>query len=138
MASIASWPFERTLAAGGTAPATRFGYDDMGHLATIRDAAGNLKTQTFDPVDRMLSVTDTNSGTTRFEYDNSGNPTKTTDARGKVVHATYDGANRITAEWDEADEPGTKISRNFDRVSGCTECTNGGGLLVETLWPAGP
>lgn len=110
-------------------------YDETGEMNVVRDPAGNLHSQTYDAVGRLLKVVDTNSGTTSYEYDEAGNQVKETDARGKVTRTAFDGVNRIIARWDEADEAGTKVTYKYDRADGCTECTNGGDELVEVKWP---
>lgn len=129
--------FQRSLTVSGPQPVTRMTYDALGHIATVRDPAGTLKTQTYDALDRLLTVTDPNGGLTRYEYDANGNQVRSLDARNKAVRRQYDGANRAIAEWDEADEAGTKVTWRYDLLPGCTDCTNAGAQLVETKYPAG-
>lgn len=129
--------FQRALTVSGPQPVTRIGYDALGHVATVRDPAGTLKTQSYDALDRLLTVTDPNGGLTRYEYDANGNQVRSLDARNKSVRRQYDSANRMTAEWDEADEAGTKVTWRYDLLPGCTDCTNAGAQLVETKYPAG-
>ncbi len=124
----------RTLTSGGEAVSMKFGYDALSNVAFVRDARGNLKTQVYDAADRLVRVNDTNSGATTYEYDNAGNQTKRTDARMKVVRTQYDAANRPVAQWDEADEAGTKLTWKYDRLDGCAQCTNGAGEVVELRW----
>ncbi|MDP1917711.1 MAG: SpvB/TcaC N-terminal domain-containing protein [Myxococcales bacterium] len=129
--------FQRSLTVSGPQPTTRMTYDALGRIASVRDPAGTLKTQTYDALNRLLTVTDPNGGLTRYEYDANGNQVRSLDARNKAVRRQYDGANRLIAEWDEADEAGTKVTWRYDVLPGCTDCTNGGAQLLETKYPAG-
>ncbi len=129
--------FQRSLTTSGPQPITRISYDALGRIATVKDPAGATKTQTWDALDRLLTVNDPNAGLTRNEYDANGNLVRSVDARSKVVKSQYDGANRLISQWDEADEAGTKMTWTYDLLPDCTNCTNAGGLLVETKYPAG-
>lgn len=125
----------RYLTSGGTPAVTSFTYDAMGNMATVRDALGNVQTQTYDRLGRLSRVDSTNGGTTTFEYDANGNETKRTDARNVVLRSEYDGANRRVASYVEGNEAATRRTWTFDFLQGCVECTNAGGELVSTSWP---
>ena len=125
----------RSLQSGGQPSVNRFGYDAMGKVSVVRDAAGNLHTQTADSFGRVVSLTDPNAGTLALEYDVQGNVISTTDARGKVMKVEYDGANRVSARYDPTDEAQTRVTYTYDRLVGCTECTNAGGQPVKMTWP---
>ena len=77
----------RALDAAGAAGTTRLSYDAMGELATIRDAADHLRTQTYDRRRNLVRVDDTNFGSVALEYDGNGNEVKRTDARGAVTRS---------------------------------------------------
>ncbi|MBM4778277.1 MAG: hypothetical protein GQE15_11300, partial [Archangiaceae bacterium] len=129
--------FQRSLTTSGPQPRTELAYDALGHMSTIRDPNGNVKSQTHDALDRVLSVTDPNAGITRFEYDANGNLVKQTDARNKVVRQTFDSANRLLSQWDEGDEANTKVTLTYDLLPGCTDCTNAGGQVAEIRYAVG-
>jgi RHS repeat-associated protein len=119
----------------GTPAVTRFGYDALGMMSVVRDANGNVRTQTYNPLGLATRLDDTNGGTTTLVYDGNGNEIERTDARGVTVKQEFDSANRITARFDAANEAATKVTWTYDRLVGCAECTNTGGLLVSTSWP---
>ncbi len=122
----------------GTPATTRLEYDAQGNLAAVRDPGGNLHAQAYDLLQRLVSVSDPNSGTTRFEYDANGNQARVTNARGAVTLSTFDTGNRVLSQWDPADEAGSKRTWRYDlKPTGCTECTNLGGRLAEATWPTG-
>jgi RHS repeat-associated protein len=84
---------------GGTATATKYGYDGHGNQATITDAAGHTWTSAYDLLGRVTGKTDPDTGTSSMAYDGDGNLTQETDARGKTVSYTYDALSRKTAEY---------------------------------------
>ncbi len=127
---------ERTNVAGQPSGVTTIEYDREGRLATVKDPAGRAHLQQYDFLGRVTQVTDVNSGVTRLEYDASGNRTRKVDARGKATRWTYDALNRPTAEWDEAAEATTKVTLTYDVLSGCTDCTQAGGKLVQAEYSA--
>src|SRR5262249_49064433 len=71
----------RTLTAGSPASFTTVTYDELGNPAGFLDAAGNLKTQSFDLAGRLVDIVDPNSGESKLSYD-SANLISRTDARG--------------------------------------------------------
>ena len=128
---------ERTLPAGAPSAATRLGYDAEGQLFTVTDPAGHQHLQRYDLMGRATQVTDVNSGVMRFEYDASGNRVRTTDARNVSVRSRYDAFNRLVAQWDEADEPNSRVQWTWDLTTGCLECSNAGGLMAQVDWKNG-
>jgi RHS repeat-associated protein len=77
---------------------TRYEYDRLGNLTRIVDAAGNVKTQTFDALGRKLTINDPDRGHAAFTYDDVGNVVETVDAKGQQIRYTFDAANRILSQ----------------------------------------
>ncbi len=129
----------RVLQSGGagTPAVTHLTYDAMGQLATVRDPAGHVRTQTFDRLGNLVRIADSNFGTVTLEYDPNGNEVKRTSAVGVVRVQAFDGANRVVSRYDEADRAATERTWAYDRLEGCAECTNTGGNLARVTWPGG-
>jgi RHS repeat-associated protein len=114
-------PVRTTDAGGRTA---EFGYDSLNHLdrvtdasgavtsysyaapdcacsatsnlRAVKDAAGVVRTQTYDEQDRLVASTDPLGNTTRFAYDVQGNLSSRTDANGAVTRFEYDAVGHLT------------------------------------------
>jgi YD repeat-containing protein len=81
-------------------------YDANGNLTN--DGAGN--TYTYDAANRLISVTNTTTGTTQFSYDGFGCRVKEVDANGAVKQWVWrpdaaqpseerDGSNNVTKRF---------------------------------------
>ena len=130
---------EHLLAAGGTPLVYRYRWDELGNVAALVDPAGNMRQQTFNLLGDVVRVDDPDRGVTTSEYDAAGNLVRVVDARSKARRLSYDGANRKVAEWDEADETGTKISIRYDSAGACpaNRCSNVSSQIAETRYPLG-
>lgn len=119
----------------GDAAVTSLTFDVYGNVATSRDAAGKVRTQTWDAMGRLTNVDDLNAGAIAITYDAASNPVRRTDAAGNVVVTSFDPLQRRVAQFSLADEAGTKRTWQYDLLTGCAECTNAGGKLVRKTWP---
>ncbi len=124
----------RQLTSGGALSVNTVGYDNLGLLSIVRDAAGHVRTQTSDRFNRVVRVDDTNAGLSTLDYDAEGNIVLVTDARGTAVRQDYDGANRVIARFDPTADATTRVSYRYDTLPGCTECTNAGNQLAQLSW----
>lgn len=114
-------------------------YDDLGLLRGYRDAFGNQRVQTRDLAGRIVSSTDPDRGTTTWTLDDEGSALSETQANGHVTRREFDALGRKTAEWDDADEAGSKMTFVYDRHPDCPgqSCDNGAGRLVGHTYPLG-
>jgi RHS repeat-associated protein len=110
----------------------RYGYDALGNMRSLTDPDGNQRTQDWDAAGRPVRSEDPDRGLSTLEHDDAGNVIRMEDAAGRVVRSAYDALGRLVAQWDEADEEGTRIEYRFDDARGCPEglCTHAGGALV--------
>ncbi|MEV7417545.1 RHS repeat-associated core domain-containing protein [Streptomyces sp. NPDC089919] len=88
---------EYTNAARTAYQSTRYGYDRLGRLAKVTDAAGRNWTYGYDVRGRKTSVTDPDTGTTTLTYDIGDRETDTKNALGTVHHTDYDALGRKVA-----------------------------------------
>ncbi len=79
---------------------TSYTYTAAQKLASIKDAANNSWSYTYDLLGNQLTATDPDAGTTTDTYDAASQPMTVTDSRNKQVSYTYDGDSRKTAEYD--------------------------------------
>lgn len=84
--------------ATGAFEATTYAYDDAGRMTTVRDAAGNAWTTTYDLRGRKTGSVDPDKGSTTSTYDDAGQLLSTTDARGTTLAYAYDALGRKTSE----------------------------------------
>jgi RHS repeat-associated protein len=119
----------------GDEETTRFGYDDRGHVSAFEDRDGRLRTQQWNAFGRIAQQTDPDRGTSSFTYDDNGNLRLETTATGATIERTYDPLGRMTAEWDQADEMGTKRTWLFDQDPDCPTCAFNMGGLVGATYP---
>ncbi len=116
-----------------------FQYDSLGRVLSYADQQGNTKAQTYDLLDRVLSVVDPNTGgVMTFDYDDASNPVRSMDARGVIVNVDFDGMNRPVAQWDESDRDGTLMTFRYDTLpEGCdpSQCSHTPFKVSETTWP---
>lgn len=78
---------------------TSYAYDALDNLTTVTQqvgTSGTTQTRTFvyDPIKRLTSATNPESGTTGYTYDNNGNLLTKTDARSITTTLVYDALNR--------------------------------------------
>lgn len=110
-----------------------YGYDSLGRLTSVADAASNMDSYVYDLGGRRTSSTDADAGTTTVSFDAVGNVTKTIDQMGLEVDTTYDELNRPTAvsTLGHVTAPsfpaGTLATYTYDKVA-----AHGLGLLDST------
>ena len=126
-----------SLTASGAPLTYSFSWDPLGNVSAVTDPEGNKRAQRFDTRGNCLESDDPDRGVTHYAYDDAGNMVRREDARGVVTLSTYDGYNRKIAEWDQADEAGSKIEYRFDSPGDCPTdlCSNVSGRLVSSSYP---
>ncbi|MDQ2811389.1 MAG: hypothetical protein M3Z75_05770 [Actinomycetota bacterium] len=93
---------------------TAYTYTGATQLATIKDAASNTWSYTYDLLGNQLTATDPDAGKTTNTYDAASQLMTDTDARSKTISYTYDADGRKTAEYDTTggalESPATKLA----------------------------
>ncbi len=130
---------ERWLSPNAPPERMTFQYDSLGRVLSYLDQQNNLKEQTYDLLDRVLSVTDPNSlAVMTYDYDDASNTVRSMDARGIIVNVDFDGLNRPTAQWEDGRREETLVTFRYDKApEGCqtTQCTHTPKRVTETTWP---
>jgi RHS repeat-associated protein len=83
----------------GSGQVTQYAYNKFGQLTTLTDANGNVTTNTYSP-DGLLLQTDGpmpgSADSTTFTYDGLNRLYSVTDSQGYTVYFSYDNADRLT------------------------------------------
>jgi len=117
---------------------TEYGYDSEGNIASVKDPNGNTTYYAYDPLNRLISVTQPGSVTTTYTYDTHGNLTAVTDANGnattygcddmgRLVSTTSPDTGAVTYVYDAAGNPiqktdakGIAVNYTYDLLSRLT------------------
>ena len=92
---------------GGVNPATeitQYGYDNQGNLKTVTDARGQVTTQSFDALNRLIQVLQPipvvgqTQPQTLYSYSGLDQLTSVTDARNLSTQYTRDGLDNLTQQ----------------------------------------
>ncbi|WP_179282083.1 RHS repeat domain-containing protein [Streptosporangium subroseum] len=89
---------------------TAYGYNVSGQLAKVTDASGNVRTFTYDWLDRRTATTDPDAGTSTNGYDAMGRALWGIDGNGSKISYSYDDLGRRTAQWVGEVSTGTKAA----------------------------
>lgn len=95
LADGTEWVFEydehgnRTAATDPCGATTTYGFDQRGHLETVTDALGNIRTLESNAAGLTLVITEADQNTTRLTRDPLGRITTITDALGATVTLTW-------------------------------------------------
>ncbi len=134
---------------GGTAvtPVTRYGYDAAGRLTSVTDPRGNVTTNTYDALDRLVRVAQppATSGATPghadYTYTLNGELLSVTDPTGARQEATYDDLGRPITSTVIERKPTTAALTSYatydDADNLLTEKRPGGDTTTATVNPAG-
>ena len=84
---------------------TRTSYDPNGNVLTLTDPAGNITTNTYDAINRLITTSidpDTSVGgdeiVVKNLYDRASNLVQVEDGKGQFTRFAYDGLNRQTQQ----------------------------------------
>ena len=92
---------------GGVNPATeitQYGYDNQGNLKTVTDARGQVTTQSFDALNRLIQVLQPvpvagqTQPLTQYSYSGLDQLTSVTDARNLATQTTRDGLDNLAQQ----------------------------------------
>ncbi|MBE3013439.1 DNRLRE domain-containing protein [Microbispora sp. NEAU-D428] len=144
---------------GGSAitPVTAYGYDAAGRLTTITDPRGNVTTNTYDVLDRLVRVSQppatggATPGHTDYTYTLDGELLSVTDPTGARKEATYDDLGRqITStvierkpttatltSYSTYDDAGNLLTEKRPGGDTTTATVNAAGELTELTDPLG-
>ncbi|MCW3845179.1 hypothetical protein ONA70_34440 [Micromonospora yasonensis] len=122
---------------GGTAIASKYGYDGHGNQSALTDAKGNVWTSTYNLLGQVVGKSDPDAGDSTMAYDASGNLIESTDSRGKTVSYTYDALDRKTGEFAATVANQSAANQRaawvYDNSNGVAGVTNAIGELTTTI-----
>lgn len=105
--------------------------DSGGYRKTITDRRGSQRVEVYDPLQRLLSVTEGGASLASYEYDENGNRAAVIDGRTNRTVYSYDKLNRIT----QISHPANLQNETFDydAIGNVTTYNDGaGGSVVQT------
>jgi RHS repeat-associated protein len=73
----------------GRSPTTLYGYDAIGQLRRVTDAAGNVTSMNYDELGRRKSLVNPDTGPVSYTYDLAGHVVTRTDAKSQTVTYSY-------------------------------------------------
>lgn len=104
-------------------------YDANGNPTISKDPLGRTTENTYDALNRLVSVIDPASGQTSYGYDPGGNLKTVQDPRGLITSYTYDGLRNQT----KLDSPDTGFtSRTFDAAGNVLTSIDARGVTTTT------
>ncbi|MBW2340188.1 MAG: RHS repeat protein, partial [Deltaproteobacteria bacterium] len=107
---------------------TEYGYDSEGNIASVKDPNGNTTYYAYDPLNRLISVTQPGSVTTTYTYDTHGNLTAVTNANGNATGYSYDDMGSLVS----ATSPDTgTVTYAYDAAGNPTQKTDAKGITVQ-------
>ncbi|MDT4818979.1 YD repeat (two copies) [compost metagenome] len=93
---IQSKPVRVTEAFGTSNEAsTTYLHDALGRMLRITDAAGKVRSYSYDLAGNKLTDNDPNQGSWSYKYDSLGRLVSQTDAKGQLTRITYDILGRV-------------------------------------------
>gem|GEM_PF-1470047 len=86
-------------------------YDPLARLVTVTNVLGGSSTTTYNLLDQPTSITDAKGNTTRYRYDKTGRLIEAIHPEGGITGYTYDGAGQFT---HIAYPDGARIQYDYD------------------------
>ncbi|MGN9784927.1 RHS repeat-associated core domain-containing protein [Nonomuraea sp. ZG12] len=97
---------------------TSYGYDLNDNQTKMTDANGNVRTYTYDWLNRRTAAIDPDAGNSSHGYDAAGRQIWTIDGNGQKVSTVYDDLGRRTSQWAGEPDTGTKLAAwTYDTVA---------------------
>ncbi|MCC2319268.1 polymorphic toxin-type HINT domain-containing protein [Cellulomonas chengniuliangii] len=93
-----------------------YGYDKAGNLTSVKDAAGNTWSYSYDLRGRQISTTDPDKGTSATTYDNADLVATTTDALGQTLAYVRDQLGRPTELRDTSSTGSLRATWVYDTL----------------------
>ena len=108
---------------------TNYAYDPLDRLITVTDAQSSVTSISYDSLGRKTGMTDPDMGAWSYFYNANGNLTRQTDARGQRICLYYDALDRLIGKHYRTDDacPATFPAGAADASYSYDQGTNGKG-----------
>jgi RHS repeat-associated protein len=117
----------------GSDAVTTTTYDADNNRIAVTDPNNNTSTMTYDPLNRIIGMTNAAGDVSTTAYDAVGNVIQTVDPRGDVTTFIYDADNRLTQRIDSI---GQVSAASYDGVGNVITSTSGNGNVTTTTYDA--
>jgi RHS repeat-associated protein len=115
----------------GERPATTYGYDTEGNIASVKDPKGNTIFYGYDVLNRLVSVEQPGGVFTHYAYDSHGNLASVTDGESHKTTYQYDDMDRVVSSASPdsgtvsyAYDPAGNLMRKIDAKGATVEYTH--------------
>jgi RHS repeat-associated protein len=113
--------YQQIGSAGTAAVTTTFGYDSNGNQISINAPLARTTGDQYDPLNRLIQVTDPGNGVTHFNYDTSDNLISVVDPRSLTTTYAYNGFGDLIQQTS----PDTGVTANtFDSAGNLATSTD--------------
>jgi YD repeat-containing protein len=104
-----------------------YDYDSEGNISSVTDFNGNTTTYVYDPLNRLVMISQLDHGPTNLSYDLHGNLVSVIDAEGNDTTYTYDDMGRVVTTHS----PDTGITTHvYDAAGYPVQKTDANGITV--------
>jgi RHS repeat-associated protein len=112
---------------------SEYDYDADGNVSAVTDFNLNTTTYEYDPLKRLITVTEPESATTSYAYDRHGNLFSVMDAENRETTYTYDDMGRAVA----ANSPDSgQTTYAYDAAGNLLQKTDANGITVQYAYDA--
>ena len=123
--------FEGTSGAWTPRPPARYGYDPLGRLVRITDPMGAITTLEYDLLGRRTRLDDPHIGTWRSAYDRASRLVEEIDPQGRTTRMSYDASGRLL---EKALADGRRFQWRYDEGGAAADAL---GRLTSVADPTG-
>ena len=110
---------------------TQYGYDSEGNIESLRNPNGDITYYTYDPLNRLKTVTQPGTIVTTYDYDSHGNLTSVTDAITHITNYQYDDMGRLVSTTSP--DTGT-VTYVYDEEGNPVSKTDAKGISVDYVY----
>lgn len=105
---------------------TVYGYDQVGNVNSVQDAALKTTGYTYDMRSRLKRIDQPGDRATLFDYDPQGNLTSVTDPKGNTTYYEYDDLGRVLS----VNSPDSGVTTyRYDLVNNVVTVTDANGIV---------
>jgi RHS repeat-associated protein len=125
--------YQDVNAAGTSAVTTTYGYDGNGNQTSIAAPLSRNTSNQYDALNRLVQVTDPNSGVTQLGYDAKDNLASVTDPRTLTTSYSHDGFGDVTQQ--ASPDTGTTVN-TYDSGGNLSTATDARGAVGTYVYDA--
>ncbi len=110
---------------------TGYGYDDEGNIASVTDNEGKTTEYLYDPLKRLIEVTQPGDVVSSYSYDKHGNLVSVIDGEGHETTYNYDDMGRVVST--SSPDTGT-VTYVYDEAGNLINKTDANGITITHIY----